>query len=127
MQTTGLLAQEIADRSVNREGSIEISQNLGMLIEDRKRFFKLTVEMCVIITDQQDQMLFSMPPLTEDEMRHKLNDSLNDSRSPEFKAAVASIQSDGETLGQVIVLQSKKSLRHIPQEEIIFSPSCCYF
>lgn len=120
MQTTGLLAQEIADRSVNNEGSIEVSQNLGKLIEDRKRFFKLTVEMCVIITDQKGQMLFSKPPLSEAEMRYKLNDSLNDSRNPEFKAAVAPIESDSGTLGQVIVLQSKKSLRHIPQDEIIF-------
>lgn len=120
LQTAGLLAQEIADRSLNMEGSIEISQNLEKLIEDRKRFFKLTIEMCVIITDQQGQMLFSLPPLTDKEMRYKLNDSLNDSRSPEFKAAVASINSDDKTLGQVIVLQSKKSLRHIPQEEIIF-------
>lgn len=61
MQTTGLLAQEIADRSVSREGSLEISENLENLIKDRKRFFKLTVEMCVIITDQQGQMLFSLP------------------------------------------------------------------
>ncbi|OMD57712.1 MULTISPECIES: HAMP domain-containing sensor histidine kinase [Paenibacillus] len=120
LQTAGLLAQEIADRSLNMEGSIEISQNLEKLIEDRKRFFKLTIEMCVIITDQQGQMLFSLPPLTDKEMRYKLNDSLNDSRSPEFKAAVAPINSDDKTLGQVIVLQSKKSLRHIPQEEIIF-------
>lgn len=120
MQTTGLLAQEIADRSVSREGSLEISENLENLIKDRKRFFKLTVEMCVIITDQQGQMLFSMPPLTDEEMRHKLNDSLDDSRSPEFKAAVASINSDKGLLGQVIVLQSKKSLQHIPQDEIMF-------
>lgn len=120
MQTTGLLAQEIADRSVNSEGAIEISQNLEKLIEDRKRFFKLTIEMCVIITDQQGHMVYSMPPLSENEMRHKLNDSLNDSRSPEFKAAVAPIEADSRTLGQVIVLQSKKSLRHIGQDEIIF-------
>lgn len=120
MQTTGLLAQEIADRSVSSEGSIEVSPNLKKLIEDRKRFFKLTVEMCVIITDQQGKLLFSMPPLTEDEMRHKLNDRLDESRSPEFRAAVAPIESDHEALGQVVVLQSKKSLRHIPQDEIIF-------
>lgn len=120
MQTTGLLAQEIADRSVSQEGSLEISDNLENLIKDRKRFFKLTVEMCVIITDQQGQMLFSMPPLTDAEMRHKLNDSLDDSRSPEFKAAVASIASDRGPLGQVIVLQSKKSLQHIPQDEILY-------
>jgi signal transduction histidine kinase len=120
LQTTGLLAQEIADRSVSKEGIIEISENLEQLIEDRKRFFKLTVEMCVIITDQNGQMLFSMPPLTDYEMRNKLNDSLSDSRSSEYKAAVAPIDYVNETLGEVIVMQSKSSLRYIPQDEIIF-------
>ncbi|KGE19274.1 sensor histidine kinase [Paenibacillus wynnii] len=120
MQTTGLLAQEIADRSVGPDGNIEVSQNLTALIEDRKRFFKLTVEMCVIITNNKGQLLFSMPPLTEEEMQHKLNDELNDVRSPEYKAATASIQRDGTLLGKVFVLQSKKTLKHIPQEEIGF-------
>ncbi|MRN51460.1 HAMP domain-containing sensor histidine kinase [Paenibacillus monticola] len=120
MQTTGLLAQEIADRSVSASGTIEISQNLGELIEDRKRFFKLTVEMCVIITDKQGQMLYSMPPLTENQMRSKIKDSLSDSRNSEYKGAVAPIKADNEVLGEVIVMQSKKSLRHIPQDEIIF-------
>ncbi|MEK4062647.1 MULTISPECIES: sensor histidine kinase [Paenibacillus] len=120
MQTTGLLAQEIADRSVGTDGNMNISPTLSKLVEDRKRFFKLTVEMCVIITDKEGQLLFSEPPLSDEAMRHKLNDTLNDSRSPEFKAAVAQIQGDGEALGQVIVLQSKRSLRHIPKEEITF-------
>lgn len=120
MQTTGLLAQEIADRSVGVDGSVVVSQSLKALIEDRKRFFKLTSEMCVIIMDHNDQLLFSMPPLTNEEMRHKLNDGLNEARSPEYKAASASIQADGLMLGQVFVLQSKKSLKHIPQEEIRF-------
>lgn len=120
MQTTGLLAQEIADRSVGPDGNIEVSQNLKTLIEDRKRFFKLTVEMCVIITDDKGQLLFSMPPLTEKEMQYKLNDDLNDVRSPEYKAATASIQTGETILGKVFVLQSKKSLKHIPQEEIRF-------
>ncbi|MBT2290328.1 HAMP domain-containing histidine kinase [Paenibacillus albidus] len=120
MQTTGLLAQEIADRSVGVDNSIAISPGLEKLIEDRKRFFKLTVEMCVIITDQRGQLLYSLPYLTQKEMEYKLNDSLNDSRSPEFKAAVAPIQGEGAKLGKVFVLQSKRSLRHIPQDEILF-------
>ncbi|WP_189026395.1 HAMP domain-containing sensor histidine kinase [Paenibacillus albidus] len=120
MQTTGLLAQEIADRSVGVDNSIAISPGLEKLIEDRKRFFKLTVEMCVIITDQRGQLLYSLPYLTQKEMEYKLNDSLNDSRSPEFKAAVAPIQGEGGKLGKVFVLQSKRSLRHIPQDEILF-------
>ncbi|MDQ0195456.1 sensor histidine kinase [Paenibacillus wynnii] len=120
MQTTGLLAQEIADRSVGPDGNIEVSQNLKALIENRKRFFKLTVEMCVIITNNKGQLLFSMPPLTEEEMQHKLNDELDDVRSPEYKAATASIQTGDTILGKVFVLQSKKTLKHIPQAEIGF-------
>lgn len=120
MQTTALLAQEIADRSVSSDGAMQISPTLAKLVEDRKRFFKITLEMCVIITDTEGQLLFSEPALTQEEMNHKLNDTLSGSRSPQFKAAVAPIQEGGETLGQVIVLQSKRSLRHIPQEEIIF-------
>lgn len=120
MQTTGLLAQEIADRSVSSDGTMQISPTLAKLVEDRKRFFKVSLEMCVIVTDPAGKLLFSDPPLTQEEMHDKLNDTLNDARSPEFKAAVAQIREGGETLGQVIVLQSKRSLRHIPQEEIIF-------
>ncbi|MFD2875226.1 hypothetical protein ACFTAO_03465 [Paenibacillus rhizoplanae] len=58
--------------------------------------------------------------MTDEEMRYKLNDSLTDSRTSEYKAAAAQIQGDQGTLGQVLVMQSKRSLRHIPTEEITF-------
>lgn len=119
MQTTGLMAQEIADRTVGEDGQLRVPSGLVHLIEDRKRFFKLTAEMCVIVADGQNRLIFSMPPLTQDEMEHKLNDNRSDARSPEFKAATAGIGPDG-SLGNVYVLQSKKALRYIPQEEIRF-------
>ncbi|WP_151733250.1 sensor histidine kinase ['Paenibacillus yunnanensis' Narsing Rao et al. 2020] len=128
MQTTALLAQEIADRSIGADGTMKISPGLANLVEDRKRFFKVSMEMCVIITGQNGELLFSEPQLTEEEMRHKLNDSLTDARSPQFKAAVARVTADsGDTLGQVAVLQSKRSLQHIPQEEIIFFSTLLVF
>ncbi|MNI03625.1 Alkaline phosphatase synthesis sensor protein PhoR [compost metagenome] len=120
MQTTALLAQEIADRSVSADGSLNVTPALHGLIEDRKRFFKLTQEMCVIITGPKGELLFSQPEMTEKEMRYELNDSLDAARSPGFKAAGAQIQGNGKTLGQVMVLQSKRSLRYIPREEITF-------
>lgn len=120
MQTTGLLAQEIADRSVDTDGQLAITPNLNRLVEDRKRFFKVTEEMCVIITGPEGELLYSQPPMTDEEMRYKLNDSLTDSRTPEYKAAAAQIKGDEGTLGQVLVMQSKRSLRHIPTEEITF-------
>ncbi|ETT33631.1 HAMP domain-containing sensor histidine kinase [Paenibacillus sp. FSL P4-0338] len=120
MQTTGLLAQEIADRSVDTDGQLAITPNLNKLVEDRKRFFKVTEEMCVIITGPEGELLYSQPPMTDEEMRYKLNDSLTDSRTSEYKAAAAQIQGGQGTLGQVLVMQSKRSLRHIPTEEITF-------
>ncbi|WP_074082853.1 HAMP domain-containing sensor histidine kinase [Paenibacillus sp. P32E] len=127
MQTTGLLAQEIADRSVNADGNLNISPALNQLIEDRKRFFKLTQEMCVIIMGPEGELLFSQPAMTDQEMRYELNDSLSAARSPEFKSAGARIQGNGETLGQVVVLQSKRSLRFIPREEITFFSILIFF
>lgn len=120
MQTTGLLAQEIADRSVDSDGKLEIIPSLNKLVEDRKRFFKVNEEMCVIITGTEGQLLFSQPPMNPEQMRYKLKDSLSNSRSSEYKAASAEIDSGQGVLGQVFVLQSKRSLRHIPQEEITF-------
>ncbi|ASA25947.1 HAMP domain-containing sensor histidine kinase [Paenibacillus donghaensis] len=123
MQTTALLAQEIADRSISSSEGLEairIEPNLEKLIEDRKRFFKLTAQMCVIILDSDGQLLLSVPPLSDQEVRMKLNDQLDDSRSPEYKGATALIEGDSGPLGQVIVLQSKRALQHIPLEEMLF-------
>ncbi|WP_019913411.1 HAMP domain-containing sensor histidine kinase [Paenibacillus sp. HW567] len=120
MQTTGLLAQEIADRSIGADGNLNITPALDSLIEDRKRFFKLTAEMCVIITGAKGELLFSQPQMTEEQMRYELNDSLDAARSPEFKTAVATIQGNSQTLGHVMVLQAKRTLKYIPREEITF-------
>ncbi|AJS59634.1 HAMP domain-containing sensor histidine kinase [Paenibacillus sp. IHBB 10380] len=117
LQTTALLAQEIADRIVNPDGSIVVGESLRELIENRKRFFKMTNEMCVIVTDNKGKMLFSMPKLTQEDLLHKLDDELNESRSPEFKAAKAHIEYGGEPIGQVTLLQAKNELKYIPTEE----------
>jgi signal transduction histidine kinase len=119
MQTTGLLAQEFADLSVSN-GSILINPQLGDLFENRKRFFKLTTDMCVIITDPQGQMLFTMPPMSEERMRMELNESLSNDRRSKYKAAYASVKGPEGTLGNVYVLQSVRSLKHIPRKQVLF-------
>lgn len=117
LQTSALFAQEIADRTLNPDGSIVVGESLRELVENRKRFFKLNNEMCVIVTDNKGTLLFSMPELTQEEMLHKLDDELNESRSPEFKAANAPIEYEGKKIGQVTLLQAKKALNYIPTEE----------
>ncbi|MFF2911955.1 ATP-binding protein [Paenibacillus sp. NPDC057934] len=119
MQTTALLAQEFADLSV-KDGSINISPRLGDLFENRKQFFKLNTDMCVIIMDQSGQMLFSSPPMSKERMRMELNESLSNARSREYRAATAPISGPEGMLGKVFVLQSVRSLKHIPRNEVLF-------
>ncbi|MFE4713149.1 ATP-binding protein [Paenibacillus sp. NPDC056722] len=119
MQTTALLAQEFADLSV-KDGSINISPRLGDLFENRKQFFKLNTDMCVIILDQSGEMLFSSPQMSKERMRMELNESLNNARSPEYRAAAATISGPEGMLGKVFVLQSVRSLKHIPRNEVLF-------
>ncbi|XEC94265.1 ATP-binding protein [Paenibacillus tarimensis] len=120
MQTAGLLAQEIADRVAGPDGAIHISPDLEDLFENRKRFFKLNVGMCLIVMDNDGTLLFSIPKLTQSEMEHKLNDDLSDASSPDFRAAVVPIEHEGEQIGQVALLQPKKALMHISSEAKLF-------
>lgn len=120
LQTSGLLAQEIADQMSGPSGSVTVPPHIGLLIEDRKRFFKLTTGMCVIAVDKTGQLLYSSPVMDEQEMRRELNDKLTGPRDPEFRAASAPIMRGGQDAGTVFVMQSKKSLSYIPIEEITF-------
>lgn len=120
MQTAGLLAQEIADRSPGPGGLIENPQRLGPLLEDRQQFFRLTADMCIIAVGKDGHLLFSQPVMDEERMRYELNEELTDARSPEFRAASAPIPGEAGAIGQVFVMQSKRSLSFIPSEEIFF-------
>ncbi|OBZ08804.1 hypothetical protein A8L34_21835 [Bacillus sp. FJAT-27264] len=119
MQTIALLAQEFADLSA-KDDSIDISPRLRDLFNNRKQFFKLNTDMCIIILDQNSQLLFSNPAMSEDRMRLELNESLSNARSPEYKAASAPIIGSEGVLGKVFVLQSVRSLKYIPRNEVLF-------
>lgn len=119
MQTTSLLAQEFADLSV-KNGSVYITPYLSELFENRKQFFKLNTDMCVFITNQAGRMLFSSPAMSEERMRMELNESLSDVRNSKYRAAQATINGPEGPLGKVFVMQSVRSLKHIPQKELVF-------
>ncbi|MGO4370210.1 HAMP domain-containing sensor histidine kinase [Paenibacillus sp. 2TAB19] len=115
LQTVELLAQEIADRLNGAEGTIEVPDNLGPYIDKRSRFFKLGPGMCVIVTDTEGRLLYSNDPLTQEDLRTKLNDRLDKAKQPGMKAIIAPIEHDGSKIGQVTLLQPTQSLTHIPE------------
>lgn len=115
LQTVELFAQEIADRLKGPDGTIVVSDNLGQLIDKRSRFFNLGPGMCVIVTDNTGKLLYSNDPLKQEDLRMKLNDSLDKARQPGMKAIIAPIENNGSKIGQVTMLQPTESLTHITE------------
>ncbi|MDQ0059187.1 sensor histidine kinase [Paenibacillus harenae] len=115
LQTVELLAQEIAARLSGPEGTIEVPDNLGEYIDKKSRFFKLGPGMCVIVTDTEGKLLYSNDPLTQEDLRSKLNENLDKAMQPGMKAVIAPIEHGGSKIGQVTLLQPTQSLTHIPE------------
>ena len=113
LQTVELLAQEIADRLNGPEGTIKVPADLEEYIDKRSRFFKLGSDMCVIVTDMEGRLFYSNEPLTQEDLRSKLNDKLDKAKQPGMKAVTAQIEHDGIKFGQVTLLQRTQSLQHI--------------
>ncbi|WP_322905718.1 HAMP domain-containing sensor histidine kinase [Paenibacillus campi] len=117
IRTAGLLGQEVADRVTNASGQIHIPPNLDHIIQNRLRFFNIDEDTCVIITDNAGKLLFSRPAITEKQLYNKLSDDLSTPRDTKFMAINTPIDnSSDKSIGQVSILQSKKSLTYSPNE-----------
>ncbi|TNJ60480.1 HAMP domain-containing histidine kinase [Paenibacillus hemerocallicola] len=117
MRMMGLLSQEIADR-VSGDGSMpDVSPALDDLIAKRKRFFNLNDELCVTITGDGGLLLYNDRTLSPEEIRKRLNDDLSAPADPDIVTVSTPIVNDGgKTIGHVTLLQSKKALTYIPNE-----------
>ncbi|WP_411347266.1 ATP-binding protein [Paenibacillus sp. WLX2291] len=117
IRTAGLLGQEVADRVTTSSGEINVPPNLDYIIKNRLRFFNIDDGTCLIITDKQGNLMFSRPAITEKQMYNKLSDDLSQARDERFMAINTPIDnSSNQQIGQVSILQSKKSLTYSPKE-----------
>ncbi len=117
IQTSGLLGQEVADRVTTSSGQISIPPNLDSIIQNRLHFFNIDEETCLIVTDNTGKLLFSRPAITEKQMHNKLSDDLTSARDANFMAINTPIDNNqSQQIGQVSILQSKKSLTYSPNQ-----------
>ncbi len=117
IRTAGLLGQEVADRVTTSSGQINVPPNLDAIIQNRLRFFNIDEGTCLIITDHTGKLMFSRPAITEKQMYNKLSDDLTTARDANFMAINTPIDnSSNKQIGQVSILQSKKSLTYSPNE-----------
>ncbi|MEF3306935.1 HAMP domain-containing sensor histidine kinase [Paenibacillus sp. GYB003] len=122
MQMTGLLAQEIADRVASDGNAPVLPPYLDDLIEKRKRFFKLSEELCVTISAADGRMLYVDRTLSPQEARERLSDDLSESADPDFVTVSANVvDKSGTVIGHVTLIQSKKALTYIPNEYRLLS------
>ncbi|RCX22520.1 signal transduction histidine kinase [Fontibacillus phaseoli] len=122
LKTTGLLGQEISERVAAPGGEIVIPPEFDKLLKSRFVYFNLDKnELCLIITDRQGNLIFSRPEISEGQMRNKLTDDLARSKDHRFLAVTTPIMSGSEPMGQVSLLQSKRSLTYSPNEIILIA------
>lgn len=118
LQTSGLFVQDIADR-VAGSGKLDIPPRLDDLINNRLQFFKLDRDFCLMILDNDDNLVYSMPKITQEEMEKKWNPDRLATRDPEYASVTAPVESEGKTVGRVALLQSAKSLSASSSENIV--------
>ena len=116
LKTAGLLGQEIADRVTSADGTLNIPPQMDPLLDSRLRYFDFKGDLCLIITDDEGNLQYSKPPLRQDEVSSYLSDDLSASRRDNSQAVITPIEADGEPIGQVSLLLSKKSLSYSPNE-----------
>lgn len=115
LQTLKLLAQDIADRMESSDGTIAAPSGLKKLIDKRSRDFNLGPDFCVIITDREGKLVFSSDPMTQDDVKRRLNETLDAALEPGFRAITAPIETGGSAAGQVTILQLTKSMTISPE------------
>lgn len=120
LKTAGLLGQEVADRVTSANGTIVIPNKLDKIIDNRLKFFNLDEYMCIMIANEKGHFLFSMPNLPQDKLSKKLTPDLAEPTDNRYMAVNTPIYNDqGVKIGQVTLLQSKKSLTYSPNEIVL--------
>ncbi|GIO84496.1 two-component sensor histidine kinase [Paenibacillus faecis] len=122
LKTTGLLGQEISERVASPTGELVIPPNFEQLLKSRFVYFNLDKdELCLIITDNKGDLVFSKPRISDRELKHKLTDDLSRARDERFLAVTTPILNGKQLQGQVSLLQSKRSLTYSPNEIILIA------
>ncbi|GFN32915.1 two-component sensor histidine kinase [Paenibacillus curdlanolyticus] len=114
-QTAERLAQEIARHLHSVNGTILIPPNMDEIIDRRVWLIENGAKLCVIITDKDGKLLYSNESITQADLSSRLNDKLNKSLVPGYRAVTAPILYNGGKIGQVALLHPVESLIQRPE------------
>ncbi|WLR50543.1 HAMP domain-containing sensor histidine kinase [Bacillus tianshenii] len=124
LNLTEILAEEIADRVINQNGSIHFGPIMDRVLEERQKLLNLNSELNIYITDNHGNLFFKKPkqflPSTQPFIDTVLQ---NEERLQKLKARndmvyvqKVPIENENGRLGWVITAQTKSSLTAVNQE-----------
>ncbi|MCM3747878.1 HAMP domain-containing histidine kinase [Paenibacillus pasadenensis] len=110
LKAAGLLGQEIADRVAAGDGRPVIPPHMDKLLGSRLEYFNVDGEVCILITDRDGKLLYSMPYTSQQAMLERMTADLKHSKNPKEKAVTTPVVAGEGAIGQVTLLMSKNSL-----------------
>ncbi|MCM3207772.1 MULTISPECIES: HAMP domain-containing sensor histidine kinase [Paenibacillus] len=119
LKTAELLGLEIAEKVSGTENKLHIPPDLDRLVDKRTKLFNTDNHFCIMILDNNNQLIYSNPKMTQQEVYTRLSDDLSEPRNHKFAGVTVNVVDADQTLGKVWVLQSKKAITYSPDTLLI--------
>jgi signal transduction histidine kinase len=114
IRTAEMFAQAVDEYIDTSDGVVAVPQDMNARLKKLSLFFRIEPNFCVIVTDKDGKLIYSNEPMTQVDLSMKLNDRLDKSLAPGFKATLAPILYNGTKIGQVTLLSPNDSLFQKP-------------
>ncbi|MCF7753622.1 HAMP domain-containing histidine kinase [Paenibacillus xylanexedens] len=115
LKTAELLGLEIADRVTSENNMLQVPPDLDRLVTKREKLFNTDHYFCVMILDNNNQLIFSQPKMEQKDVHYRLSDDYLEPRNNKYAGVTVNISEGDQTLGKVWVMQSKQSITFGPE------------
>ncbi|QOS79805.1 HAMP domain-containing histidine kinase [Paenibacillus sp. JNUCC31] len=119
LKTAQLLGFEIAEKITENENKLHIPPDLDRLVDKRIKLFNTDNYFCIMVLDNNNQLIYSRPKMTQQDVYYRLSDDLREPRNNKFAGVTVNVTDDDQTLGKVWVMQSKKSITYNPEAMLV--------
>lgn len=115
LKTAELLGLEIADHVTSENNMLRVPPDLDRLVTKREKLFNTDHYFCVMILDNNNQLIFSQPKMEQKDVHYRLSDDYLEPRNNKYAGVTVNISEGDQTLGKVWVMQSKQSITFGPE------------
>ncbi|WP_440109651.1 HAMP domain-containing sensor histidine kinase [Paenibacillus sp. QZ-Y1] len=119
LKTAQLLGLEIAEKVTDSENKLQIPPDLDRLMDKRTQLFNTDNYFCIMVLDNDNQLLYSKPEMTQKDVHYRLSDDMREPRNSKYAGVNVTVLDGDQPLGKVWVMQSKKSISYSQETLLI--------